>query len=51
MFLDDSTLNKEDIKSQKKRGGSGLINIIEQNGILIGERDIILGLNIPNYDG
>ena len=49
MFVDDPTLKKEDIESQKQRGGSGLINIIEQNGILICKRDIILGLNIPNY--
>lgn len=50
MFLDDSTLKKEDLKSKRRRGGSGLINLREQNGLLIGERDIILGLNIPNYD-
>jgi len=49
-FLDDPTLKREDIKSQKKRGGSGLINLKEQNGILIGNRNIILGLNIPNYE-
>ncbi|MFT4668080.1 MAG: protocatechuate 3,4-dioxygenase beta subunit [Gammaproteobacteria bacterium] len=49
MFLDDPTLKQEDIESQKNRGGSGLINLKEQNGILIGYRDIILGLNIPNY--
>ena len=50
LFLDDPTLQEEDINSQKKRGGSGLINLTEQNGILIGQRDIILGLNIPNYN-
>lgn len=49
-FMDDPTLSKEDIKSQRKRGGSGLINLTEQNGLLIGKRDIILGLNIPNYN-
>ena len=50
IFSDDPTLKQEVIKSQRKRGGSGLINLSEQNGLLIGERDIILGLNIPNYD-
>ena len=49
IFLDDPTLMKEDIKSQKKRGGSGLISLTKQNEILTGERDIILGLNIQNY--
>ena len=51
IFWDDPTLKKEDVNSQRKRGGSGLINLTEQNGILIGKRNIILGLNIPNYDG
>ena len=50
IFLDDLTLKKEVVKSQRKRGGSGLISLTEQNGMLIGERDITLGLNIPNYD-
>ena len=50
LFLNDSTLSQEDINSQKKRGGSGLIILSEQNGILIGKRDITLGLNIPNYN-
>lgn len=49
IFLDDPYLKKEDIETQRKRGGSGLIILREKNGILIGERDIILGLNIPNY--
>lgn len=50
MFLDDATLKQEDIDSQKKRGGSGLISLTEKDGILVGKRDIILGLNIPNYE-
>lgn len=50
MFMDDPILKKADNKYQKKRGGSGLINLTEQNGILMGSRDIILGLNIPNYN-
>ena len=49
-FLDDPTLKQENIDSQRKRGGSGLIRLEEHNEILIGQRDIILGLNIPNYD-
>ena len=50
IFSDDPNLNDEDIQSQKKRGGSGLITLFEENGILNGKRDIILGLNIPNYN-
>jgi len=50
IFLDDPTLKKETIDSQKMRGGSGLIKLTEDNGMLIGKRDIILGLNIPDYE-
>jgi len=49
IFFDDPLLKKEDIKSQKNRGGSGLIRLKEESGILTGYRNIILGLNIPNY--
>ncbi len=49
MFSDDPTLGEEDINMRKNRGGSGLINLKEENGVLIGKRDVILGLNIPNY--
>ena len=31
------------------RGGSGVVNIIEKNELQIAERNIVLGLNIPNY--
>ena len=48
IFQDDPTLKEATIKSQSKRGGSGLIDLTEANGILVGKRDIILGLNIPN---
>ncbi len=49
IFLDDPILKQEDIESQKNRGGSGLIKLVEENGLLLGKRDIILGLNIPDY--
>ena len=50
MFYDDPTLKRDDINKQRKRGGSGLIHLNEQDGMLVGHRDLILGLNIPNYD-
>ena len=49
MFLDDPTLTQDAIDSQQRRGGTGLINLSKHNGLLIGRRDLILGLNIPNY--
>jgi len=50
IFEDDPTLTPEKIESQKNRGGSGIIKLEEQNGILTANRDLILGLNIPNYE-
>ncbi|MEL6847881.1 MAG: intradiol ring-cleavage dioxygenase [Bacteroidota bacterium] len=50
IFLDDPTLKEEEINSQKNRGGSGLIQFTKEDGILVGKRDLMLGLNIPDYD-
>ncbi len=50
LFEDDPTLTQEKIQSEKNRGGSGVIKLEKQNGILTANRDIILGLNIPNYE-
>src|SRR5439155_20246519 len=36
-------------KKQENRGGNGIVNLKTINGMLVGERDIILGLNIPDY--
>ena len=49
MFNDDPTLSQKDIDDQKFRGGSGLISLHEKGGSFSGQRDIILGHNIPNY--
>ena len=50
IFKDDPMLTAEIIKSEKNRGGSGVIKLEEQHGILTANRDIILGLNIPDYE-
>jgi protocatechuate 3,4-dioxygenase beta subunit len=49
LFDDDSSLTTAERKKQEQRGGSGIIKLKEKNGMLVGERDIILGLNIPGY--
>lgn len=49
MFEDDPLLTTTERNSRPQRGGSGIVNLISKNGILTIERDIILGLNIPNY--
>jgi protocatechuate 3,4-dioxygenase beta subunit len=33
----------------ENRAGSGIIRFVQKENLLIGERNIILGLNIPNY--
>ena len=49
-FDDDPLLTIEERAKEEKRGGSGIIKLIKnQNGVWIGRRDIVLGLNIPNY--
>lgn len=49
MFDDDPNLKKEHLIKLKNRGGSGLISLKKENGLLVGKRDITLGLNIQNY--
>lgn len=49
-FDDDPMLSKEERKSLRQRGGSGIVKLENLNGLLIGERDIILGMNIPDYE-
>lgn len=50
IFADDPLLSKNKINKTGNRGGSGMMKPIHQNGILIIERNIILGKNIPNYE-
>lgn len=50
IFDDDPLLTKNKINKLGNRGGSGMMKPINQNGILIIERNIILGKNIPNYE-
>jgi protocatechuate 3,4-dioxygenase beta subunit len=49
-FDDDPLLTREERAREEKRGGSGVIKLTKnQNGVWAGQRDIILGLNVPNY--
>lgn len=50
LFEDDPILTKSKRNKSENRGGSGLMKPVNQNGILIIERNIILGKNIPNYE-
>ncbi len=50
LFTDDPFLDENEKANQQKRGGSGIITLTKkQDGTWVGKRDIVLGLNIPNY--
>ena len=49
LFDDDPLLTTEIRNKGRQHGGSGIIKLKKENGILVGERNIILGLNIPDY--
>lgn len=49
IFDDDPFLTPERRKEHQQRGGDGLIKLKNENDILVGERNIYLGKNIPGY--
>lgn len=49
VFNDDPLLTNSKRQNLKNRGGSGIATLNMKDGILTIERDLILGLNIPNY--
>lgn len=49
IFDDDPFLTPAIRKEHQQRGGDGLIKLRKENGILVGERNIYLGKNIPGY--
>lgn len=49
VFDDDTMVNAEYKNKMELRGGLGVMKLQNENGILTGHRDIILGLNIPDY--
>jgi protocatechuate 3,4-dioxygenase beta subunit len=51
LFDDDPILTTKERARQEGRGGKGIIKPTkDRNGMQIIKRDIILGLNVPNYD-
>ena len=47
----DSLLTNNEINPDSPRGGSsGLLTFKNEDGLLVGKRDIILGKNIPGYE-
>lgn len=49
VFDDDRLLTGEYRKKMENRAGSGVLRMVQKGGLQIGERNIILGLNIPDY--
>jgi protocatechuate 3,4-dioxygenase, beta subunit len=50
LFDDDPNLTEEVKSKEEKRGGEGIIHLSKDaQGVWIGKRDIILGMNVPNY--
>ncbi len=49
VFNDDPLVNAEYKNNMALHGGAGITKLHKENGILVGHRDIILGLNIPGY--
>lgn len=49
LFEDDDLLTQNVRNRLRNRGGSGVLKLDKKDGHLLAQRDIILGLNIPNY--
>lgn len=49
VFDNDPLLTTKWRKNMENRGGTGIIRFVQKEDIWIGERNIYLGLNIPNY--
>jgi protocatechuate 3,4-dioxygenase, beta subunit len=49
VFDDDKLLTSAKRKALENRGGSGILRLVNADGLLVAEHNIILGLNIPNY--
>ncbi|REG83619.1 dioxygenase family protein [Algoriphagus antarcticus] len=50
VFADDPLLTKEKKRNSDNRSGSGIMNPVLENGMMTIHRDLILGLNIPDYE-
>lgn len=50
LFESDPILTEEVKQSEKNRGGSGIVRLEKKDGMWTANRDIILGLNIPDYE-
>ena len=49
VFDDDPLHNREKRSQLENRGGSGIVRLSRSSGVWAGRRNIVLGLNIPDY--
>ncbi|MFZ1678409.1 MAG: hypothetical protein WBP41_12465 [Saprospiraceae bacterium] len=49
VFDDDKLLTSSKRQKMENRGGGGILRLVQKGDLLIGERNLILGLNIPAY--
>lgn len=49
VFDDDTLLSSVKRNKLENRGGSGVLRLVQTGELFVGERNIILGLNIPDY--
>ena len=49
VFDDDKLLTSSKRQKMENRAGSGILRLVEKGDLQIGERNLILGLNIPGY--
>jgi protocatechuate 3,4-dioxygenase beta subunit len=49
VFDDDRLLTGEKRKALENRGGSGILRLVDANGLWVAEHNIVLGVNIPSY--
>lgn len=49
VFDDDRLLTGAKRKKMENRGGSGVVRLVAKNNLMIGERNIRLGLHVPDY--
>jgi protocatechuate 3,4-dioxygenase beta subunit len=51
LFDDDPLLTEKERGARLGRGGNGILKTkTDANGMLVGHRDIVLGLNVPDYE-
>ena len=50
VFDNDPNMTDKEKKNMQNRGGNGIVKLVKSTeGVWIGKRDIVLGLNVPDY--